>query len=95
VEAFVEEEVGEMIDNEDEVDAFEALRPRRTISLGPAECEEGESLRLRKCVLTDDGPAVIPTVVSIARRECIAQIVYVPMVQVRSTLQILSNANLA
>lgn len=46
VEAFVEEEVGEIIDNEDEVDAFEVLRPRRTI--GPARFEEGESLRLRK-----------------------------------------------
>ena len=46
VEAFVEEEVGEIIDNEDEVDAFEILRPRRTI--GPARFEVGESLRLRK-----------------------------------------------
>ena len=48
VEAFVEEEVGEIMDNEDDVDAFESLRPRRTISLGPAEFEAGESLRLRK-----------------------------------------------
>ena len=48
VEAFVEEEVGETIDNDDEVDAFEALRPRRTISIGPANFEGGESLRLRK-----------------------------------------------
>jgi hypothetical protein len=46
VEAFVEEEVGEIIDNEDEVDAFEVLRPRR--NTGPAKSEEGESLRLRK-----------------------------------------------
>lgn len=46
VEAFVEEEVGEIIDNEDEVDAFEVLRPRR--NTGPATFEEGESLRLRK-----------------------------------------------
>ena len=46
VEAFVEDEVGEIIDKEDEVDAFEVLRPRRTI--GPARFEEGESLRLRK-----------------------------------------------
>jgi hypothetical protein len=48
VEAFVEEEVGEIMDNEDDVDAFEALRPRRTISLGPAEFEARGSLRLRK-----------------------------------------------
>ena len=48
VEAFGEEEVGEMIDNEDEVDAFEELRPRRTTSLGPAIFEGGEPLRLRK-----------------------------------------------
>lgn len=45
-EAFVEDEVGEIIDNEDEVDAFEVLRPRR--NTGPATFEEGESLRLRK-----------------------------------------------
>jgi len=47
VEAFVDEEVGEIIDNE-EVDALEVLRPRRTILLGPAKFEGGESLRLRK-----------------------------------------------
>ena len=46
VEAFVEEEVGEIIDNEDEVDAFDILRPR--LAIGPAKLEEGESLRLRK-----------------------------------------------
>ena len=46
VEAFGEEEVGEMIDNEDEVDAFDILRPR--LAIGPAKLEEGESLRLRK-----------------------------------------------
>lgn len=48
VEAFVEEEVGETMDNDDEVDASEALRPRRTILLGPAKFEMGESLRSRK-----------------------------------------------
>ena len=47
-EAFVEEEVGEIIDKEDEVDALEALRPRPAMLLGPAKFEGGESLRLRK-----------------------------------------------
>lgn len=70
VDALVEEELGEMIDKEEVVEALETLLPRRATLLGPGE--PGETLRLsRKRDLADDGPAVIPTVVSIASRECI------------------------
>jgi hypothetical protein len=72
VDALVEEELGEMIDKEEVVEALETLLPRRAILLGPGESGIGEPLRLsRKRDLADDGPAVIPTVVSIASRECI------------------------
>lgn len=51
VEAFVEdsdsEVVGETMFNDEVDDALEALRPRRTMSLGPARFEGEESLRLR------------------------------------------------
>jgi hypothetical protein len=75
VDAFVEEEVGDTIDNDEAVDALDMLRPRCWNSLpllGPAEV--GETLRWRKRGFADDGPAVILTVVSMARRECIASI---------------------
>lgn len=69
VDALVEEELGEMIDKEEVVEALETLLPRRATLLGPGEPGIGETLRKRD--LADDGPATIPTVVSIASRECI------------------------
>ena len=75
VDAFVEDEVGDTIDNDEAVDALDMLRPRCWNSLpllGPAEV--GETLRWRKRGFADDGPAVALTVVSMARRECIASI---------------------
>lgn len=72
VDAFVEEDVGDTIDNDEAVDALDILRPRCWNCLpllGPAEVGEmwGRDF-------ADDGPAVLLTVVSMARRECIASI---------------------
>lgn len=75
VDAFVEEDVGDTIDNDEAVEALDMLRPRCWNSLallGPAEV--GETLCCWSRSFADDGPAVMLTVVSMARRECIASI---------------------
>jgi hypothetical protein len=63
VDALVEDDLGETMDREDEVDALEILRSRvtREAALGEGNCE-----RLGVGILADDGPA---TAVSIVRRE--------------------------
>jgi hypothetical protein len=54
VEAFVEEDEGDIIDSVEVVDALDVLRPRwymlRPV-LDPAELNDGEMLRSRNCVL--------------------------------------------
>jgi len=75
VDAFVDEDVGDTIDNDEVVDALDMLRPRcwnPLALLGPAEV--GEMLRCWRRGFAEDGPAVMSTVVSMARRECIASI---------------------
>jgi len=71
-DAFVEEDVGDIIDNDEDVDALERLRPRWFTKIGPAEWGEGDTPRPYKRPMEEEGPAFDPAVVSIARRECIA-----------------------
>jgi hypothetical protein len=66
VDALVEEDFGETMDKEEEVDALEMLLSRvtREPALG-----EGNGERFRADILAEDGPAFAGALVSIVRRE--------------------------
>lgn len=61
----------DLAEREEDEEAFDTLRARCTARLGPAIAfNEGERLRwLNERKLADDGPAAIPTEVSMASRE--------------------------
>jgi hypothetical protein len=69
VDAFVEEEFGETMDSEDEDDAFETLRSRGAVPLGPALGKGCGELFLVSCGdnLSEDGMAPEMNFVSILR----------------------------
>jgi hypothetical protein len=69
VEAFVEEDLGETMERDEVDEAAEDLRFRRSLD-GYKSFEEDElGVMIRsRADLTEDGPAIVPTEVSIVRR---------------------------